>query len=61
MLAPLQIVVVPVMPAVGAALTVTACAVDAVHPEADVTVTVYVLLIMGETVMALVVAPVFQL
>jgi hypothetical protein len=55
-LCPLQIVVVPPMTTMGNAFTVTNCVLVDVHPLAFVTVTVYVVLALGLTLMATVVA-----
>jgi hypothetical protein len=57
-LPPAQNVVEPVgvMTGIGSALTVTAWLAVAVHPLAFVTVTVYVVVVAGETVIAAVVA-----
>jgi len=57
---PLQGFKVPVMVGVGRALTVTDVEALPVHPFEFVTVTVYVVLVEGVTVMAAVVAPVLQ-
>jgi hypothetical protein len=59
-LAPLQITEVPVMLAVGNGLTVTALVAVAVHPFALVTVTVYVALAVGLTLIDAVVSPVLH-
>jgi hypothetical protein len=53
-------VVPPVIEAVGFELTVTVAETDLVQPPVPVTVTVYVVLTVGLTVIAAVVAPVFQ-
>jgi hypothetical protein len=57
---PLQITFVPVMLAVGNGLTVTALVAVAVHPFALVTVTVYVALAVGLTLIDAVVSPVLH-
>jgi hypothetical protein len=57
---PLQITDVPVMLAVGNGLTVTALVAVAVHPFALVTVTVYVALAVGLTLIDAVVSPVLH-
>jgi hypothetical protein len=57
---PLQGLKVPVIVGVGRVFTVTAVDVVPVQPFELVTVTVYVVLVEGVTVMAAVVAPVLQ-
>jgi hypothetical protein len=59
-LPPLQITFVPVMVAIGKALTAIPLLAVAVQPLALVTVTVYVAFAVGLTVMAAVVSPVFH-
>jgi hypothetical protein len=59
-LAPLQITDVPVILAVGKALTVTVLVAVAVHPFELVTVTVYVALAVGLTLIDAVVSPVLH-
>ena len=56
-LPPAQMVLAPVIVAGGAEYTITDLAADAVQPAALVTVTRYVVLVVGDTVVAAVVAP----
>jgi hypothetical protein len=57
---PLQITFVPVIVAIGKALTVTVLVAVAVQPFALVTVTVYVALAVGLTLIDAVVSPVLH-
>ena len=57
---PTQMTLVPEMLGVGKGFTVTVLVDEAVHPPAPVTVTVYVVVAPGLTVIAAVVAPVFH-
>ena len=56
-LAPLHIVVLPVILAVGSGLTVTVTLVLASHPLASVTTTLYVVVTLGLTVILAVFSP----
>ena len=60
-LCPLQILVLPLITAVGELLTITICEVVSEHPEPLVTITEYRFVVIGATVIAAIVAPVFQL
>ena len=57
---PLQTVVAPLMLAVGAGVTVMDEVAEFVHPFPSVTVTVYVVFAVGESVMDAEVAPLFH-
>ena len=59
-LSPIHITVEPVKDTVGLGFTVTVLVAVAVHPLAAVTVTVYVVVLAGLTVMEAVVAAVFH-
>ena len=56
-LAPLHIVVLPAILAVGSGFTVTVTLVLASHPFASVTTTLYIVVALGLTVMLAVLAP----